>query len=128
MAEETRFIVLAKSGGRSEPSAAGESPDVLGNFHDSLHEIAEHNGVTVNNAFAAQGSHDFVVDVSVDPEKFAAAHKGKNVAGARPEHIALGFAGALAQKAGVATQTLPVMPLDNEIFRRVFHTCTPPPS
>ena len=129
MADSARFIILVKSLGSSGGDASGGPARVapksaVTDFHDTLNQLAASTGTTINQSFAAQGSHDYVVDATIDPQKFAEKNPGMDVAGATAQHLAIGFAGALAKKARVTTQTLPVAPLADESFQKAFYSCT----
>ena len=61
--------------------------------------------------------------ITVDVSKYAEL----NPDGDEPtsQQVALGVAAALAHNAGVATETVPVMRLDDDVVVDVFHSCTP---
>lgn len=106
------------------PAAAAPAPTstIMDDFDTAVTNAATQTGVTVSNKWAAQGAYDYILLVTADSAKWptSAAVPGGPPS---PQQIAIGFGAALAQNAGVTTETVSVVTLDAGIRAIALHSC-----
>jgi hypothetical protein len=121
MASNTSYLLLAKC--LNLPTNADPGNTVIDVFSQALQNAAAQTGTTIGSANIAQGIYDFAVQITVDVDEYVSLNpSGAGVP--TPQQVALGMAAALAHSAGVATETLPIMPLTDPVVADVVHSCT----
>ena len=102
------------------PAAAAQ--DIVTTFQNALTNAEQKTGVTATSSWVAQGTYDYILQILVDTTRWP----GPAVQGGgtpSPQQIAIGFAAALAQNAGVTTETVAVVPLNPDIKAVAAHSC-----
>jgi uncharacterized protein with GYD domain len=126
MADKATFVMLVKVAG-SGPSSEAGAGTVMEDFVTALNDAVQRTGSRVRSTYAAQGAYDFIVDVTIDPEQYAARNPGVvDTSGVTAQQVAVGFAGALANGARTrfSTETVPVVSVKDRSFIAVYHSCT----
>jgi uncharacterized protein with GYD domain len=120
MASTASYVLLVKV--LNLPANPDPGSTVIDVFAQALQNAADETGSKIVSANIAQGIYDFVVVITVDVDAYSRLNQDPGTP--TPQQVATGMAAALAHNAGVATETLPVMPLDDPLVREVFHSCT----
>jgi uncharacterized protein with GYD domain len=126
MADKATFVMLVKVVGAG-PSSDGGAGTVMEDFVTALNDAVQRTGSRVRSTYAAQGAYDFIVDVTIDPEKYVSRNPHMtNPSGVTAQQVAVGFAGALANGAQTrfSTETVPVVSVKDKSFIDVYHSCT----
>jgi hypothetical protein len=121
MASGTSYLLLAKC--LQLPANADPGNTAIDVFAQALQNAREQTGIGIVSAKIVQGIYDFAVTITVDVDEYVKQNRDATTPTA--QQVALGVAAALAHNAGVATETVPVMPLDDKGVVDVFHSCTP---
>lgn len=103
----------------------GDRAQSVASFEAAANDAAQRTGAaTITKVWIAQGPYDFIVEVAIDTAN-APAIGGVDGAQVTPQHAALTLVTALAQAAAVTTETVPVLPADdNTLQQYVGHSCT----
>lgn len=120
MASGATYLLLAKC--LQLPINADPGNTAIDVFAQALQNAREQTGIGIVSAKIVQGIYDFAVTITVDVGKYVK----QNPDGPRPtpQQVALGVAASLAHNAGVATETVPLLPLNDKVVVGVFHSCT----
>lgn len=127
MADQATYFLLVKlaSQGPAKPAAhrANEDPPptAIEIFAEALTKATDLAAAVVNEQLVAQGAYDFIVSVTIDLDKYNQANPGVGATSAL--QVALGLAAAVSHNAGVTTETVPVVQLDDQTVVNVAHSC-----
>lgn len=125
MADQATYFLLVKIASQptkpAAPAHGAPTPTAIEIFGQALEHATDLAGAVVNQAMVAQGAYDFIVSVTIDLDKYNQDHAGDGATSAL--QVALGLAAAVSHNAGVTTETVPVVPLDDQTVVNVAHSC-----